>query len=206
MTRRQTMIACAVAAVLAAPLTAGAQQKEETLRQYPQASGNTSQIAPPSAPMPATSQQSPSQSKSQQSKSQQSQQSQQSKSPQSQQSPDLVVITVAPAMSARQRAEATFRTLDTNGDGEISMAEAGVNTQLLTAFQKLDRNSNRTIDRNEFASVRVDDGGSQASSSAASGGTRAPAASEPSGRLPSRSIEERSRFSLPSESQEKPSR
>jgi hypothetical protein len=119
------------------------------------------------------------------------------------QQPDLVLITISPAMNERQRSESNFRALDTNSDGEISMSEAGVNTELLNAFRKVDRNSNRSIDRQEFARVHVDDGSPQQSSSqeeqasAASGGT-AQDPRDPSGPdLPSRSIEERSRGAYP---------
>ena len=125
MKRRQTLIGCAVAAALAVPFTAGAQNT--TLHQYPQASGNASQVAPENARFPGPARD--------------EKQAQQDH-------PDLMVITiepVAPPMTYRQRAESTFRALDRDSDGEISMAEAGVNTQLLNAFQKLDRNSNRSI-------------------------------------------------------------
>lgn len=136
---------------------------------------------------------------------------------------ELVVITITPVeqrVMDAQRRESLFRAIDANGDGQVSMAEAGVNTQLVNAFNNLDRNGNRSIDRQEFTRVHVDDGSPQASArgpstsstiderakgygvqrsekaGAAGGGT----AQEPSGRLPSRSIEERSKFSIPGES------
>jgi hypothetical protein len=100
--------------------------------------------------------------------------------------PDLVVITVTPleqrTMDA-QRRESLFRAIDANGDGQVSMAEAGVNTELLQAFRQLDRNGDNSIQREEFARVHVDDGSSasqgrrssqapaQSRSSAASGGS-----------------------------------
>jgi hypothetical protein len=115
--------------------------------------------------------------------------------------PEWVVVTITPVeqrVMDEQRREALFRALDANGDGQVSMAEAGVNTQLLSAFQRLDRDSNRSIDRQEFARVHVNDGkaSSQAQpplssgqSSAASGGaTMAPGAGVPSPRIDERAI------------------
>jgi hypothetical protein len=127
---------------------------------------------------------------------------------------ELVVITITPVVQRvmdEQRRESLFRAIDANGDGRVSMAEAGVNTQLVNAFNNLDRDGNRSIERQEFARVHVDDGSKQASAhpaqpSAAGGASSDPGASatptqrEPSGRLPSRSIEERSKFSIPGES------
>lgn len=109
--------------------------------------------------------------------------------------PEWVVLTITPVeqrVMNEQRRESLFRALDANGDGQISMAEAGVNTQLLNAFQKLDRNSNRALDRQEFARVHVDDGSrsAQASSGQSSGGASLPPryADEPwSGHRPPRS-------------------
>jgi hypothetical protein len=117
-------------------------------------------------------------------------------------------------MNERQRRESTFRALDSSGDGELSMAEAGVDTQLLNAFQRLDRDGNRIIDRQEFARVRVNDGQqsatpssghaqSQADASAAAGASRNEAGAldrNPSSRLPSRSIDERALGGYPGQS------
>ena len=198
MKRRQTLIGCAVAAALAVPFTAGAQNT--TLHQYPQASGNTSQVAPEDARFPGPArdgkaQQGPQRQQRQQGTAETQDSPTLHQYPQAsgntsqiapedaqQDHPDLMVITiepVAPPMTYRQRAESTFRALDRDSDGEISMAEAGVNTQLVSAFRKLDRDSNRALDRQEFAQVHVNDGRSasqQASSerqsvSAAGGGT-----------------------------------
>jgi Ca2+-binding EF-hand superfamily protein len=72
-----------------------------------------------------------------------------------------------------QRRESAFRALDANADGQVSMAEAGVNTQLLNAFQRLDRDRDGTIDRPEFARVHVNDG-SQAAASGSSATRRPP--------------------------------
>jgi hypothetical protein len=116
---------------------------------------------------------------------------------------DLVVITITPLGTEKQRRESAFRAIDANGDGEVNMAEAGVNTRLLQAFNQLDRNGNKLIDRQEFARVHVDDGSKSAqasrgeSSSAASGATNVVV---PSGPLPSRSIEERTLGAYPGES------
>lgn len=210
MKRRQTLIGCAVAAALAVPFTAGAQNT--TLHQYPQASGNASQVAPENARFPGPArdgkaQQGPQRQQRQQGTAETQDSPTLHQYPQAsgntsqiapedarfpgpardekqaqQDHPDLMVITiepVAPPMTYRQRAESTFRALDRDSDGEISMAEAGVNTQLVSAFRKLDRDSNRALDRQEFAQVHVNDGRSasqQASSerqsvSAAGGGT-----------------------------------
>lgn len=227
MKRRQTLIGCAVAAALAVPFTAGAQNT--TLHQYPQASGNASQVAPENARFPGPArdgkaQQGPQRQQRQQGTAETRDSPTLHQYPQAsgntsqiapedarfpgpardekqaqQDHPDLMVITiepVAPPMTYRQRAESTFRALDRDSDGEISMAEAGVNTQLLNAFQKLDRNSNRSIDRQEFARVNVNDGkpssqaqskSSSGQSSAAGGGTT----SEPRSSVPSSRIDER---------------
>jgi hypothetical protein len=178
-----------MAAAFTAP-TAG--WAEVGMPQYPQASGNTSQIAPVDARWPRTV-----------------------RDTQQTQLPDLVVISIGPVaqpMSDSQRRESTFRALDANSDGEVTMAEAGVNTSLLNAFQKLDHDGNRTIDRQEFARAHVDDGSSSAQassaaessrmqaeqSSSAAGGSNASIA-RPATPIPSKSIEERSRFSIPGE-------
>jgi hypothetical protein len=135
---------------------------------------------------------------------------------------ELVVITVTPLVQRvmdEQRRESLFRALDANGDGQVSLAESGVNMQLLNAFRKLDANGNRSIDRQEFARVHVDDGSTQASaggpSTSSSIDERAkgygPQKSEQGAAagggiaierppLPSRSIEERSKYSIPGES------
>lgn len=91
-----------------------------------------------------------------------------------------VVVTITPVeqrMMDNQRRESLFRALDANGDGSISAQEAGLNVQLLNAFAKLDQNNDGRIERQEFASVHVQDGsqqaqsGSQGSDSASAGGT-----------------------------------
>lgn len=113
--------------------------------------------------------------------------------------PDLVVITVTP-VDARtmdlQRRESMFRTMDSNADGQVSMAEAGVNAQLVNAFKKLDRNSDGSLDRQEFARVHVDDG----SRSSAASGASTPQEKDPRDTsMTSRSIEERAKFNIPGE-------
>jgi hypothetical protein len=103
---------------------------------------------------------------------------------------ELVVITITPVeqrVMDEQRRESLFRALDANGDGRISMAESGVNTQLLNAFQKLDRNADRSIERAEFARVHVDDGSRSAQR----------ASGESSGAGQSSSAEQSSRSSTP---------
>jgi Ca2+-binding EF-hand superfamily protein len=81
--------------------------------------------------------------------------------------PEWVVITLTPVerqLMDEQRRESTFRAIDTNSNGAISPAEAGLNTSLLHAFSQLDRNNDGMIERQEFARVHVDDGsGSQQS-------------------------------------------
>lgn len=200
--RTGKLIGLAVAGAFAVPFSAAA---ETVLPQYPQANDQGSNvITEDRAQQPAPYYE-------------------QSQSAQQSPSPDLVVVTITPltqpVMNERQRRESTFRALDSNGDGEVSMAEAGVNTQLLNSFQRVDRDGNRIIDRQEFARVHVDDGQKSASSgsgssasqqaqsqqgaSAAAGGSREEAGAldrNPSSPLPSRSIEERARFSYPGES------
>ncbi len=196
------LIGLAVAAAFAVPLGAAA---ETVLPQYPQANDAGSMlITEERAKTPAPYYE-------------QNVQAQPAQPSARASAPDLVVVTITPLaqpmMNERQRQESTFRALDSSGDGEVSMAEAGVNTPLLNAFQSLDRDGNRIIDRQEFASVHVDDqqksaspasrqAQSQADASAAGGSSGVEAKSadrSPGPPLPSRSIEERSRFSIPGE-------
>lgn len=116
---------------------------------------------------------------------------------------ELVVVTITPLqaqMMNEQRRESLFRSLDANGDGAISAAEAAANPELVSSFARLDRNGDGRLDRQEFARVQVNDtnqaqannaNAAQGASSAGGGGLvqRPP--------LPSRSIEERSKFSTP---------
>jgi hypothetical protein len=209
--RAEKLIGLAVAAAFAVPISAAA---ETVLPQYPQAnSAGSKLITEEGAQQPAPYYE---QAQSRQSSARAS-------------APDLVVVTITPLaqpmVNERQRRESTFRALDSSGDGEVSMAEAGVNTQLLNAFQRVDRDGNRVIDRQEFARVHVDDGQksapasspssasqqaqsrqqaqSQQDASAAAGGSREQAGAldrNPDSPLPSRNIEERARFSYPGES------
>ena len=145
------LIGLAVAAAFAVPLSAAA---ETVLPQYPQANDAGSKLVTEERaqqPAPYYEQAQPAQPS--------------ARAP----APDLVVVTITPIaqpMNDRQRRESTFRTLDSNSDGEVSMGEAGVNTQLVNAFQRLDRDANRIIDRQEFARVHVNDGQQPGSSSA----------------------------------------
>lgn len=116
-------------------------------------------------------------------------------------SPDLVVITMTPVEQrtmSEQRREAMFRAIDANGDGTISQAEAGLNTQLMTAFAKLDRNANGRIERQEFTRVHVDDGSRSSQASAAGGASGAREG------VPSSRIEEKSKFSSGSTGSQQP--
>jgi len=92
----------------------------------------------------------------------------------------IVVITLTPVQSGlmqRQQRESMFRQLDSDADGAITLGEAGVNTQLLQAFAQLDRDGDAVIERQEFASVHMQDGSSssqamaQSQQSASAGGT-----------------------------------
>jgi hypothetical protein len=186
--RTGKLIGVAVAAAFAVPISAVAQA---VLPQYPQANDAGSVlITEERAQQPAPYYE-------------QSQPAQRGQSAQQSPSPDLVVVTITPLtqpmMNERQRRESTFRALDSNGDGEVSMAEAGVNTQLLNSFQRVDRDGNRIIDRQEFARVHVDDGQKSASSGSGSSASQQAQSQQDASRLPSRSIEERSRFSIPGE-------
>lgn len=216
--RTGKLIGLAVAAAFAVPIGAAA---ETVLPQYPQANNAGSKLITEERAQQPAPYYEQGQSAQQEPSGQQAQSAQKAQSAQPSArapAPDLVVVTITPLaqpmMNERQRQESTFRALDSSGDGEVSMAEAGVNTRLLNAFQRVDRDGNRIIDRQEFASVHVDDGQKSASSksgssasqpaqseqsaSAAAGGSR-DEASGPNSRLPSRSIEERSRFSIPGE-------
>lgn len=75
-----------------------------------------------------------------------------------------VVVTITPVeqrIMDEQRRESLFRAIDANADGVISAQEAGLNVQLMQAFNQLDRNGNAAIDRQEFTSVHVQDSGQQ---------------------------------------------
>ena len=101
--------------------------------------------------------------------------------------PGLVIVTVTPVetrMMGEQRREALFRAVDANGDGAISQAEAGINTELVGAFRTLDGDGNGRIERQEFARVHVDDGSQAGQASTSS--SRAP--------IPSSRIEEASKY------------
>lgn len=47
-------------------------------------------------------------------------------------------------------AGATFKALDTDGDGKLSKDEAAANTQLSASFDKLDGNSDGFVSKREF--------------------------------------------------------
>jgi Ca2+-binding EF-hand superfamily protein len=96
-----------------------------------------------------------------------------------------VVVTITPVeqrIMDNQRRESLFRALDANGDGTIAAQEAGLNVQLLNAFAKLDQNNDGRIERQEFASVHVQDGSQQAQSSQGSGSASSGATAGSSGR------------------------
>jgi Ca2+-binding EF-hand superfamily protein len=165
----KTILALGVAAAAAVPLGAFAQANQgagDAFSRYDRdGDGTISRSEWRQSPMPMGNQQ-------------QSQQVQQG-------DPQWVVVSITPVeerIMQEQRRESLFRALDANGNGAISAAEAGLNVQLLNAFAQLDRNNNSVIDRQEFASVHVQEqrqqqATSQQQNSAAVGGTASKSAS-----------------------------
>jgi Ca2+-binding EF-hand superfamily protein len=58
------------------------------------------------------------------------------------------------AGAALAAAAPTFESLDSNGDGKISINEATVNDELFVAFQKLDKDKNGELSKEEFAAYK----------------------------------------------------
>lgn len=61
------------------------------------------------------------------------------------------VFAAAAAQAAQTDREATFESLDRNGDSQVSVAEASENDALFVAFKNLDKNRDGELTRDEFA-------------------------------------------------------
>lgn len=62
----------------------------------------------------------------------------------------LLAATAAPAADAKP----SFESLDKNGDGKISLAEASNDDALFVAFKGLDTNKDGELTREEFAKYK----------------------------------------------------
>ena len=58
---------------------------------------------------------------------------------------------LALAGTAHAQSGPTFESLDTNGDGKISVSEASTNDALFVAFKNLDKDRDGMLTREEFA-------------------------------------------------------
>ena len=192
---RSSILRLAIAGAFAAPLTALGQGStgslsEEDFRKYDadrdgvisRSEWNQVRQAAQQQGQPGQRQTRAGQQQGQSGQQQRSQQAQGAGSQQGQRGDgQWVVVTVTPVeqkIMDEQRRESLFRALDANGNGMISATEAGLNVQLLGAFTELDRNRNGMIERQEFASVQVQQdqgaaaGGTGSSSGASSGSSR----------------------------------
>jgi Ca2+-binding EF-hand superfamily protein len=62
----------------------------------------------------------------------------------------LLAATAAPAAEAQP----TFESLDKNGDGKVSLAEASNHDAVFVAFKSLDANKDGELTREEFAKYK----------------------------------------------------
>lgn len=61
---------------------------------------------------------------------------------------------LAAAATLAAEAKPTFESLDKNGDGKISLAEASNDDALFVAFKSLDTNKDGELSREEFAKYK----------------------------------------------------
>lgn len=66
----------------------------------------------------------------------------------------IAVAGAAFSLSALAQGGASFDSLDTNKDGQISIQEATSNDDLFTAFKSLDKDKDGLLSREEFAAYK----------------------------------------------------
>lgn len=79
------------------------------------------------------------------------------------------------AVSAEADKEEQFRKLDLNGDGAVSLAEAAGNAEVVTKFDKADRNKDGKLSRLEYDrldKIQLKVAKAKGARSAAAGGSR----------------------------------
>ena len=79
--------------------------------------------------------------------------------------PCSVLAEITAAEVSRHQLDMEFRALDLNGDGYVSAAEAAGFGEIVTRFDRADRNRDGKLSRAEFARLK------QAAASSAAGGT-----------------------------------
>lgn len=85
------------------------------------------------------------------------------------------VFVFSPLWAARADKDEEFRKLDLNGDGRVSLAEAAGHAEVVTKFDKADRDKDGQLSRVEFDRldrIQLKVAKAKGARSAAAGGTR----------------------------------